>query len=260
MVKSSTRTLELLEYFALYHRPATVMELARWLGAPQSSTSILAASLAGLGYLSHDPLTRTYRPTMRVLDLGAWLQEALFGDGALIGALSLLHRQTGQTVVLGMRQEAQVRYVFALRGRETAAIHMALRMRSGAMSPLALSAIGIALLAAEEDAELDRIWRRGNSGAEPGQRITRAELWERVQAMRRQGWLILRSPLVPGCSVVATRLAPVLDHPPMAVGVIGETTLMAEMRDDILAAFRDMQTTAGADSPTPPFVSPAAPR
>ena len=249
MVKSSTRTLELLEYFALYHRPATVMELARWLGAPQSSTSVLAASLAGLGYLSHDPLTRTYRPTMRVLDLGAWLQEALFGDGALIGALSRLHRQTGQTVVLGMRQEAQVRYVFALRGRGTAAIHMALRMRSGATSPLALSAIGIALLAAEEDAEIGRIWRRGNSRAEPGQRTTRAELWERVQTMRRQGWFMMRSPLVPECSVIAARLAPVPDHPPMAVGVVGETTLMAGMRADILAAFRDLRTAAGAASP-----------
>jgi DNA-binding IclR family transcriptional regulator len=50
-VKSAHRVLEVLEYFAQGSGKATVMQIANDLAYPQSSTSVLLASLAKLGYL-----------------------------------------------------------------------------------------------------------------------------------------------------------------------------------------------------------------
>src|SRR3546814_16884099 len=55
-------------------------EVRRTLGYPQSSTPILLRSLASLGYLNYEPLNRTFRPTIRVALLGAWLVEEIDED------------------------------------------------------------------------------------------------------------------------------------------------------------------------------------
>ena len=78
-VKSAQRVLEVLEYFAATRDPATVAEVSRQLAFPQSSTSMLLSSLETLGYLTYDADDRTFRPTVRVMLLGSWIQDELFG-------------------------------------------------------------------------------------------------------------------------------------------------------------------------------------
>ena len=57
-VKSAARVFEVLEYFDRIRRAATVMEIARTLDYPQSSTSVLLRSMVELGYLEQDPARR----------------------------------------------------------------------------------------------------------------------------------------------------------------------------------------------------------
>src|SRR3546814_12190506 len=80
VVKSAARVLEVLEYFSERQSASSAEEVRRTLGYPQSSTSILLRSLASLGYLNYEPLNRTFRPTIRVALLGAWLVEDIDED------------------------------------------------------------------------------------------------------------------------------------------------------------------------------------
>ena len=61
--KIARRVIEVLEYFALGHDRATVMDVARKYGRPQSSTSELLSSMVEMGLLYKEPLARFYAPT-----------------------------------------------------------------------------------------------------------------------------------------------------------------------------------------------------
>ena len=110
-VKSAQRALEVLEYFKNGHEEATVMDISRSMGYPQSSTSELLACLVTLGYLTKDSKARTYRPTARVAVLGACVQPTLFGDGQLLPLMNRLANDAGATVILGNRVGLDIQYI-----------------------------------------------------------------------------------------------------------------------------------------------------
>lgn len=66
VIKSAKRVLEVFEFFAARQGAATVMDVAREMAYPQSSTSELLDSLRNLGYLSYDRFSRQFNPTLRV--------------------------------------------------------------------------------------------------------------------------------------------------------------------------------------------------
>ncbi|MEJ0045322.1 MAG: helix-turn-helix domain-containing protein [Rhodospirillales bacterium] len=110
-IKSAERVLHVLEYFDSKRTKATVMEIARQLGYPQSSTSELLRCLVKLGYLNYDRFRRTYEPTARVPLLGAWVQPGLFRHGHLLPMLDEISRATGETVTLSSLVGLEVHYI-----------------------------------------------------------------------------------------------------------------------------------------------------
>ena len=83
-IKSADRVLEIFEMFNEQRTAVTVMDVARALNAPQSSTSELLGSLVRRGYLVRKRGERVFRPTSRVALLGAWVHPALFRNGKLL--------------------------------------------------------------------------------------------------------------------------------------------------------------------------------
>src|SRR6516225_4571403 len=117
-IKSAHRALEVLEYFNANRREATVMDIARAMTCPQSSTSELLSCLVALGYLHRDRYARTYRPTARVALLGAWVQPKLFRRGHLLPMLDRLAEETGLTVFLASKVGLTVQYIHVVTARE----------------------------------------------------------------------------------------------------------------------------------------------
>jgi DNA-binding IclR family transcriptional regulator len=100
VVKSAARVLEVFEYFDSVRTESTIMDIARALSYPQSSTSVLVKSLVELGYLQHGARYRTYRPTPRVTLLGAWVEPMLSAEGAVLQLMDDLGKATGETIIL----------------------------------------------------------------------------------------------------------------------------------------------------------------
>lgn len=183
IVKSAERVLRLLEFFAIIRRPATVSEVAKTLGLPQSSTSVLLRSLVELGYLEYLPLQRCFHPTMRVAVLGDWLQSGLFA-GALTERLHELQRRTGETVMIGRRHGAEVQYIRIFRSDHP----VQLFVQEGSRSPLATSAAGRALLSLLSDDKVRRIIRRNNAEAKRKEIcVQESTVMESLRKIRRTG-------------------------------------------------------------------------
>jgi DNA-binding IclR family transcriptional regulator len=109
-IKSAQRALEVLEYFSDARPTATVMDIARSMGYPQSSTSELLNCLVSLGYLNRDRDQRTYRPTARVAVIGSSVQPELFRKGRLLAILDHLAEEAGVTVTLAHKVGMSVQH------------------------------------------------------------------------------------------------------------------------------------------------------
>lgn len=181
-VKSAQRVLEVFEYFNTGRQSATVMEISRRCGYPQSSASKLLSCLAGLGYLHHDRSTRTYRPTARVALLGSWVQPHLFRRGALLRMIDELADETGCEVWLGSQVGLEVQILQAVAPRARAARGTLPGSRSLTRSPL-----GRVLLSSFEMSYARKLVHRLNADSPAEQKLPWQELEAELIRIRARG-------------------------------------------------------------------------
>lgn len=241
-VKSAQRVLEVLEYFASTHEHATVAEVSRQLGYPQSSTSMLLGSLEHLGYLTYDKVDRCFRPTVRVMLLGSWIQDELFGEGSLVSAMDSLRRSTGQTVMVGLRQGIHVRFILTLRGPRPSS----LRVRTGMLASVCLSSAGKALLARESDATILRIVRHANAVDPLSGRVHAQSLLEEIRQGQARGWAETFEFPSPGHCSISAPLPPIPGQPALGLCIGTDTAYMQRERPSLVAALKQACTTLEA--------------
>jgi len=222
-VKSAKRAFEILEAFNRRRRPLALKELLDELGYPASSGSALMKSLVALGYLDYDRERRTYFPTMRIAALGSWVPGVLFGDGRLLPELEALHRETGETVILAVQSDLHAQYIHVMPSSE----------------PLAQSGLGLVLLSAKRDPEIERLRRRINATGE-GASLTRDDLMARVNEVRGRGYAFSRHAISPGVGIIGAALPNGPFGRVFAVGVAGQVARLERKEDDIVAALTAM--------------------
>ncbi|WP_431280907.1 IclR family transcriptional regulator [Humitalea sp. 24SJ18S-53] len=237
-VKSAQRTIAALEFFAETHRPAGVAEMARHLGAPLSSTSVLLAGLARLGYLEQDPIDRRYRPTLRVMLLGGWLQDQLLGESSLLRLMNDLRARTGMTVLIGLQRQAAVQYILTLR---RPGVTEQEKMRAGMLRPITRAAVGKALLMLKPEEEVERLLRRANAEEpDPARRVVPAAFLADLRASLARGWTESDGSMVTGQSVLAMPLPHLPGQPPLAIGLGATCEALAERREELVARLREV--------------------
>ncbi|WP_197277339.1 helix-turn-helix domain-containing protein [Sphingomonas profundi] len=114
-IKSAQRVFAVLEYFDSERTSATVTDIAREYGYPQSSASELLSYMVSLGYLRRGQRGRTFHLTMRVAMLGAWVQPHLTRSGRLLRLMDELADETGGSVVLASNTRVRLQCIHAVR-------------------------------------------------------------------------------------------------------------------------------------------------
>jgi DNA-binding IclR family transcriptional regulator len=185
-VKSARRTLEVFEYFNAGRPAATVMEISRCCGYPQSSVSKLLSCLAGLGYLHHDRIARTYRPTARVALLGSWVQPHLFRGGTLVQMIDELAEETGCEVWLGNLVGLNVQILQAVAPDGEAAEGA----WPGMNRPLIRSPLGRVLLSAFDPAYARKLVSRLHADTPAELRVPLAMLDAQTTRIRQLGYAV----------------------------------------------------------------------
>ena len=234
-VKSAARALEVLEYFDTVRRAATVMEIARALGYPQSSTSVLLRSLVTLGYLELDASARTYQPTPRVTLLGSWIEPLLSPGGPVLRMMDELGKDTGETVILGVPAGEAVRYIHVVQATGAMRLHVG----PGTVRPMAISGMGRLFMSTMPEARVRQIVHRYNT--ELG-RAAESLRWANVRndlaSIRLNDYCPSLDRLNPGIGGISM-LLPVAPHGvPMAVAIGGFSKTINDGRDAFVERMR----------------------
>jgi DNA-binding IclR family transcriptional regulator len=186
MIKSARRVLEVLEFFDQTHTAATVMDISRALGYPQSSTSELLRCLQGLGYLQYNRYSRIYRPTVRVGLIGAWVEPNFFRDGLLLSTIDTIARATGHTVVLSSAMNYVVQHLHVVPGSRPDAV----AVQINDTEPLLHSAAGRLLLSSYSQAHIrSAIHRLNAEETNPEMRVRLQETVVELTKLRAVGWI-----------------------------------------------------------------------
>jgi len=233
-IKSAERVLHVLEYFDSKRTKATVMEIARQLGYPQSSTSELLRCLVKLGYLNYDRFRRTYEPTARVPLLGAWVQPGLFRHGHLLPMLDEISRATGETVTLSSLVGLEVHHIHVVPPRGTAEAMAS----QGATRKLLHSCIGRLYLSGYPEARVRELVHRLNADEEmPERRIKLANLEVELKRIRQQGYAAEYGEFETGLGAM-NALLPCRSGQTLAVGIAGTAHDVQGRADEYLAVIR----------------------
>lgn len=177
------RVIQLLEYFDAFPRPATLKEIYERHGWPQSSTSELLSVLVECGLLYRDSAI-WFRPTPRAAMLAASAPAGALRSGRLLGLMTRLAAQVGQSVVLIGRvgPEAQV---FGWRSAPEATA-VGERIASGVKTPLHRSAAGWLLLSALGESRWPGMLHRLLAEAPPEEKFNLRAISARVEACQAQ--------------------------------------------------------------------------
>jgi DNA-binding IclR family transcriptional regulator len=235
-VKIAKRVIEVFEYFDEEHPHATVMDIARRYGRPQSSTSELLSSLVAMGFLYKDRHRRAYTPTARVAMLGAGVQPELLRDRTLLSRMGTLAKSTNCCVsLLGMVGTHVQIYRWV-----KSASWPGKPLASGTSAPLSESVGGMLLLAAQPREFYRGLLWRINAEASDSRKFRYAEALDRVQRYARDGWGVGPSGFDEQADMIALLLPHTGDERPLVLAlsfersqVVNVEALLTVMRDSI---------------------------
>lgn len=184
--KIARRVVEVLDFFDDNHREATVMDIVRRYGRPQSSTSELLSSLVELGLLYKDPFSRSYTLSPRAAMMGTSGQPEAVRDGRLVRLSDRLVSQTGVSVALvGMvGLNAQV---FNWHPGPRASQALCEELYGGLQVPLHETAPGLLLLSTIAQPRGDAVLRRLNAEATEDRKFAFSEMSANVRLCGDQG-------------------------------------------------------------------------
>ncbi len=249
VVKSAGRVMQIMEFFDDVRRAASAVEISSSLGYPQSSTSMLLRSMSEMGYLYHDPQTRTYLPSSRMALAGAWLNDSLVKKGALLELMEELHERTELAVLLSMRRGIFSQYIHIVQAARKAA-HLIL----GTKRYMSSTGTGCAILSTLPDKQVQRVVMSINADAgSAAVTVKLQDVFGVVNQIRQEGYLRADNPVSQGASI-AMPLPGWKAESTLAIAVFGPIELIDAGSAHILSEMRSSiglyhQKFNGADIP-----------
>ncbi len=185
LVKSAIRTMQLFAVFAEARRPLSLGELAEAMSAPKSSCHELIHTLVHLGYVLAINGGRSYYPSRRLVQIAEQLNQFNPIKEKIQNELRRLRDDTGETVMIGRLQGAQVVFSEVFDG--THAIRFT--ATAGDLKDLHVSSLGKALLSGLETQERQRLLAQLKLRRVSEQTLTRRQqLEDNLQQGAQQGF------------------------------------------------------------------------
>ncbi|MEJ7708754.1 MAG: IclR family transcriptional regulator C-terminal domain-containing protein [Pyrinomonadaceae bacterium] len=244
-VRTTDRTLDMLELLAERAEGLSFSDIAVRLSLPKSSLSGLLRTLTARRYVARTNDGRRFRLGSKVLDLSV----SYLHDGSQLEAaeqaMRRLAREVGEAAHVAVLDAADVIYVAV----ESSLHSMRISSPLGRRLPAHATAVGKSLLATLSDDEIDR-----RLGAELSQRTPRtitslSVLKREITQIRRFGYAYDAEEFAAGLHCVA---APVLDENGRAIASIGVSIPRARLEEveitripsAVLAAAKEVSRTA----------------
>lgn len=200
-VKSAYRTVELLETLADAPGSLTLAELQRLLGVPKSSLHGLLRTLVATGWVEEDERGGRYGVGLRALRVGVACLDRDIMVRAAGPLLAVLQRQLDETMHLARLDGSDVVYLASRESQH----HLRVVSRIGRRLPAHATALGKALLAARDAADVDALLPPTLPALTPDTVTDRQQLHAELAEIRLRGWAYEAGQNTPGlgCFAVA---------------------------------------------------------
>ena len=231
------RMMRLLDVLAQRTEPVSLKELAQATGLhPSTAHRILNDMVIGR-FVDRGEQAGSYRLGMRLLELGNLVKARLSVREAAIDPMRDLHRRTGQTVNLSVRQGDEIVYVERSYSERSG---MQVVRAIGGRAPLHLTSSG-KLFLAHEDPRLVRSYatRTGLAGHTRNSITDSTRLERELAQVRARGYARDNEELEPGVRCIA---AAVRDDGGRVVAGLSLSAPSERMQDDWIDA---LMVTAG---------------
>ena len=202
----------------------------------------LLQTMVDLGYVEQDPETEKYGLTLKLFSLGARsLSEQADLLRAADPAMGRLSRATGESINLGILDSREDKVVYV--HKYDAAFNLAMKSPLGLRNPLHSTALGKALLAFRDGAEIAELLARMPLEQRAPRTITdRAKLLADLQKTRDRGYAEEVEESEAGVRCMAAPIFNYLGHPIAAISISFPLFRFDEARK---ADYVDLLTNAG---------------
>ena len=163
---------------------------------------------------------RRYYPTRKLLDLGSRISLHDPVMERLLPHLEALRERTGETVMIGKREDDEILYVVTIESMQT----IRYTLHAGDRRPLHASAVGKALLGLLPDERLEEELRRMKMKRYTDATLSADGLLADVRKSRRRGYFVTRGEFDSGGMGIAKAFP--VESEAFAVGVAGPLSRM----------------------------------
>jgi DNA-binding IclR family transcriptional regulator len=219
------RVGELLDLFSPLRTEIGLSELARDLNVSKATGYRLAESLVAIGLLDQDPITRSYRLGIRLLEHSSLVSDSLDIRRRVLPVMKSLRSQLGETVYLLILRDRRAVCVERLEG-----IHpfRDLTTQIGSVLPLYVGAAPMAMLAYIGGSMVDEVLAGTIERRTPATCVDPSKIRVRLSEIRKRGYAIALEDLAVGTGAVAAPILSLEELPVAAISVGGLAQLIRE--------------------------------
>lgn len=153
--RSAIRALDVLEHFGRVRRGLRAIEISQALDLHPSTTDQLLKTMVDSGHLAFQAVTKTYLPSHRLGDFGAWIVDTYGGEGRLRRLVQDVQAQSGELVTLTTPNDLFMQVL-----EQAGTNDRGLPPERGLRISIFGSAVGAAYLSTVEGAEIRRLAHR----------------------------------------------------------------------------------------------------
>jgi IclR family transcriptional regulator, KDG regulon repressor len=206
------KALTVLEHLVQAPGPVRLSSVAQDLGLQKSNVHRTLATLISQGYVTRDPNTGLYRPTLRLFELGAKVVSEHPAKRAAAPYIQDLHRALGETVNLYVLDQGQVLVIDKLLSPRP----LRFSTQPGSRIPASTTAAGRAMLAYDPNPR--ETITLSQPLVRPGIEVDPDEIIALLPEIRRRGYAEATNAWTPGLFSIA---APILRRDGTAAAAIG---------------------------------------
>jgi IclR family KDG regulon transcriptional repressor len=186
MYSSVSRGLQIIEILAKEQRPLGLTEIAQRLGTSKSGVHALLATLVRSGFAERGT-GGIYRLGMKAWEIGRAVPAATLVRVAS-PLMDELVNEVKEGAILGILDGSEVVYVHLAESAQAVRVHASI----GDRIPAHCTSTGLALLATQDDAYVERVLPRKLTAFTPQSIVDRRELMSELRRIRARGYAINR--------------------------------------------------------------------
>ena len=214
LIQSVERAADILELFLVSEPQLSVKEISESLSLSKSTVHGLIKTLEHRGYLQQNPDNLKYKLGLRLFELGHFIGNQLDITKIAQPIIKDTVDKLKETVHLVVRQQDELIYVEKLEGPQTLRIYS----HVGKSAPIHCTGAGKAILAYQDEKEIDRILSSKELEAFTEFTVTdKEEIKKELPLIRERGYSIDDEEIELGLKCVA---APIFDHKGNAIASI----------------------------------------